>query len=199
MTPRIWCELLKQSLADWNEDDAPRLGASLAFYTILSMSPLVILGVAVASLVFSRSSAQAHLLARVQVTIGTEGREAVGSMLASGQKEFSGVSVAIDIRLAFGRVLLILVLGWVIWRGLSLRLRDSPPTRRSDTTAQIRKAIVADKSLSTYAHNVKVITVNGAVTLKGPVYSDDEKEKVASDAAGVVSADKITNQLTVKQ
>lgn len=67
------------------------------------------------------------------------------------------------------------------------------------TTANIRKAIIADKDLSTYAHNVKIITVNGAVTLKGPVTSEEEKEKVASDAAGVVSADKITNHLTVKQ
>ena len=67
------------------------------------------------------------------------------------------------------------------------------------TTANIRKAIMADKDLSTYAHNVKIITVNGAVTLKGPVKSEEEKEKVASDAAGVVPADKITNHLTVKQ
>ena len=78
---------------------------------------------------------------------------------------------------------------------------DNQSNDNSDrhTTAQIRKAIVADKSLSTYAHNVKVITLNGAVTLKGPVSSDDEKQKVASDASSVVSANKITNQLTVKQ
>jgi osmotically-inducible protein OsmY len=67
------------------------------------------------------------------------------------------------------------------------------------TTANIRKAIIADKDLSTYAHNIKIITVNGSVTLKGPVKSEDEKQKVASDAAGVVSADRITNNLTVKQ
>ena len=67
------------------------------------------------------------------------------------------------------------------------------------TTAKIRKAIIADKDLSTYAHNIKIITTNGSVTLKGPVKSEDEKEKVASDAAGVVSADRITNNLTVKQ
>lgn len=68
-----------------------------------------------------------------------------------------------------------------------------------ETTANIRKAILADKDLSTYAHNVKVITVNGAVTLKGPVKSEEEKQKIAADAANVVSADKITNNLTVKQ
>ena len=78
---------------------------------------------------------------------------------------------------------------------------DNQANAKTDrmTTANIRKAIIADKDLSTYAHNVKIITVNGAVTLKGPVTSDEEKEKVASDAASVVSADKITNHLTVKQ
>jgi hyperosmotically inducible periplasmic protein len=67
------------------------------------------------------------------------------------------------------------------------------------TTAKIRKAIVGDKDLSTYAHNVKIITVNGEVTLKGPVQTDEEKQKVASLASNVVPADKIVNELTVKQ
>lgn len=65
-------------------------------------------------------------------------------------------------------------------------------------TQKIRKALVADKSLSTYAHNVKIITANGAVTLKGPVKSEDEKQKVASKASEVVDLSKINNQLTVK-
>ncbi len=78
---------------------------------------------------------------------------------------------------------------------------DNQANAKADrlTTANIRKAIIDDKNLSTYAHNVKIITVNGAVTLKGPVTSQEEKEKVATDAASVVSADKITNHLTVKQ
>ena len=67
------------------------------------------------------------------------------------------------------------------------------------TTAKIRRVVIADKNLSTYAHNIKIITSNGAVTLKGPVKSDEEKQQVASDAATVVSADKVTNNLTVKQ
>ena len=66
-------------------------------------------------------------------------------------------------------------------------------------THNVRKAIMADKSLSSYAHNVKVVTVNGAVTLKGPVHSEEEKQKIQADAAGVVSGDAITNELTVKQ
>jgi hyperosmotically inducible periplasmic protein len=64
---------------------------------------------------------------------------------------------------------------------------------------QVRKAIVADKDLSTYGHNVKVIVANGQVTLKGPVKSDDEKQKIVSDVSSIAGADKIANQLTVKQ
>ncbi len=67
------------------------------------------------------------------------------------------------------------------------------------TTQKVRKAIIAEKDLSTYAHNVKIITRDGTVTLKGPVKSDDEKQKVAAAAAGAVSQDKIVDQLTVKK
>jgi len=78
---------------------------------------------------------------------------------------------------------------------------DNQPNATTDrqTTANVRKAIIADKDLSMYAHNVKIITKDGTVTLKGPVKSDDEKQKVVSDAASVVSADKVVDQLTVKQ
>ncbi len=78
---------------------------------------------------------------------------------------------------------------------------DNQPNATEDrlTTQKVRKAIIADKGLSTYAHNVKIITENGTVTLKGPVKSDDEKQKVAADAAGVVAQDKLVNQITVKQ
>jgi hyperosmotically inducible protein len=77
---------------------------------------------------------------------------------------------------------------------------DNQSNAQSDrmTTAKIRKAITADKTLSTYAHNVKIITLNGAVTLKGPVISDEEKQKVAAMAANIVSANKVTDELTVK-
>src|SRR5580658_3310630 len=79
---------------------------------------------------------------------------------------------------------------------------DQQPENKSDLeiTRDIREAIVADKSLSTYAHNVKIITQNGAVTLRGPVHSVEEKQTVASKAADVVGGpDKVNNQLTVKQ
>ncbi len=97
-------DLLKRSYNDWDEDNAPRLGAALAFYTILSISPLVILVVAIISLIFDRASAQAHLLSQVQSLVGPDGRNAVATMLASGQKASSGIFATIIglATLAFG-------------------------------------------------------------------------------------------------
>src|ERR1700735_1037244 len=54
-----------------------------------------------------------------------------------------------------------------------------------ELTRQIRRSIVADKSLSTYAHNIKIISQNGAVTLKGPVRSDEEVRSIVSKATDV--------------
>ena len=68
-----------------------------------------------------------------------------------------------------------------------------------DLSAHIRKSIMADKSLSTYAHNIKVISQDGVVTLKGPVHSEDEKKALVAKAVDVAgSADKVVDQITVK-
>jgi hyperosmotically inducible periplasmic protein len=77
---------------------------------------------------------------------------------------------------------------------------DQQQNNRSDRdiTQQIRKAINEDKTLSTYAHNVKVITQNGQVTLKGPVRSDEEKRAIEAKAAAVAGDGKVTSELTVK-
>lgn len=64
-------------------------------------------------------------------------------------------------------------------------------------TRDIRRAIVADKGLSTYGHNVKVITENGHVTLKGPVRSEDERKAITAKAVEVAGKDRVANELTV--
>jgi len=68
-----------------------------------------------------------------------------------------------------------------------------------DITKQIRQALVKDGSLSTYAHNVKVVTQNGQVTLKGPVRSEDEKRAVEAKATAIAGNDKVTNNLDVEE
>jgi hyperosmotically inducible periplasmic protein len=77
---------------------------------------------------------------------------------------------------------------------------DQQQNNRSDRdiTQQVRQAIMSDKTFSTYAHNVKVITQNGQVTLKGPVRSDDEKRAVEAKAAAIAGDGKVTSELTVK-
>ena len=62
---------------------------------------------------------------------------------------------------------------------------------------KIRKAIVADKSLSTYAHNVKVISEDGKVTLKGPVRSAEESKNIEAKAVEVAGSGNVTNKISV--
>ena len=64
-------------------------------------------------------------------------------------------------------------------------------------TAQIRKRVV-DTKMSTSAHNVKIITQDGKVTLRGPVESSDEKAQIEELATAVAGADQVDNQLEVK-
>jgi osmotically-inducible protein OsmY len=66
-----------------------------------------------------------------------------------------------------------------------------------DITQRIRKSITADKSLSTYAHNVKVIAQDGKVTLKGPVRSGAEKASIEAKAAEVAGEGNVTSELAV--
>jgi hyperosmotically inducible periplasmic protein len=74
--------------------------------------------------------------------------------------------------------------------------KENQPDR--ELARQIRRSIIQDKSLSSSAHNVKIIAQNGTVTLKGPVRSDEEKTVVEAKAAEIAGADKVTSQLEVK-
>ena len=66
-----------------------------------------------------------------------------------------------------------------------------------EMTQKIRRAITQDKTMSTYAHNVKVITLDGHVTLKGPVHTAAEKSALEAKAIEIAGAGKVTNQISV--
>ncbi len=76
---------------------------------------------------------------------------------------------------------------------------DQQKDNRSDRelARQIRRAIVKDKSLSTYAHNIKVIAQDGMVTLKGPVNTQEEKQAIEAKASAIAGQGKITNEIEV--
>ena len=77
---------------------------------------------------------------------------------------------------------------------------DQAKNNKSDREMmqQIRKAVADDKTLSTYAHNVKIIASHGKVTLKGPVHTDDERSNIEAKAVAVAGAGNVTNEITVK-
>ena len=66
-----------------------------------------------------------------------------------------------------------------------------------ELTRRIREAVVADKSLSTNAHNVKIITINGMVTLRGPVESDAERSKIVATAQQLAGKNKVDSKLEI--
>jgi osmotically-inducible protein OsmY len=73
--------------------------------------------------------------------------------------------------------------------------KDNPGDR--DLTKKIRQAIMQDKTLSTYAHNVKVITENGHVTLTGPVRSDAERKIIEAKAIDVAGPTHVSNEMSI--
>jgi hyperosmotically inducible protein len=72
-------------------------------------------------------------------------------------------------------------------------------TSDRDIMQKIRKAIMADKSLSIYGHNVKVISEHGKVTLKGPVHTEAESKSIEDKAIGVAGVGNVTNQIAVER
>ena len=66
-----------------------------------------------------------------------------------------------------------------------------------DLTKKIRSSITDDKSLSTYAHNVKIMAQGGKVTLKGPVRSEEDKSAIEAKATEIAGAGNVINQLEV--
>jgi hyperosmotically inducible periplasmic protein len=68
-----------------------------------------------------------------------------------------------------------------------------------EITREIRRAVVKDHSLSMLAHNVKIVSAHGSVTLRGPVKSEEEKTAIASKAQAIAGAGKVDDQLEVKR
>ncbi|MEJ7601299.1 MAG: YihY/virulence factor BrkB family protein [Kofleriaceae bacterium] len=91
MSPRTLLSLVKETVSDWMDDKAMRLAAALAFYTLLSLAPLLIVAVSVAGLAFGEEAARGELTTQLQAMVGTEGAEAVSNILANAKSTSSGV------------------------------------------------------------------------------------------------------------
>jgi membrane protein len=76
--------LVKETASEWMSDKAPRLGAALAYYTVFSIAPLIIIAITIAGLVFN--NAQAQVIAQVQSLVGEQGAKTIQSMITAAQK-----------------------------------------------------------------------------------------------------------------
>lgn len=91
MSAKETITLVKKTYNKWSEHQAPRLGASVAFYSVLSFAPLLVLLTAVIALVFGQQSAQGALINEARQLIGDRGAETVQSLLKNAQKPSSGI------------------------------------------------------------------------------------------------------------
>ncbi|MGI9072016.1 MAG: YihY/virulence factor BrkB family protein [Bryobacteraceae bacterium] len=95
MSAKQAISLFKETYAKWSEHHAPRLGASVAFYSILSFAPLLVLITAVIAIVFGHESAQGALVNEARQLIGNRGAEIVQTSLKNAQKPASGVFASV--------------------------------------------------------------------------------------------------------
>jgi len=82
---------LREVVQKWSNDNALTLGAALAYYTIFSLAPLLVLAIAVAGLVFGRAAAQGEIVAQMQGVLGPSGAELIESMIERASEPASGV------------------------------------------------------------------------------------------------------------
>jgi membrane protein len=102
MSPKQIWRVLKESFGEWNRDNASRLAAALAYYTIFSIAPLLILVIAIAGLFFDATSVREQLMGQIQALVGTDGADFLRSVLDNANQpgEQSGwVASAISVGL----------------------------------------------------------------------------------------------------
>ncbi len=110
----IWA-LLKETYADWSRHNAPKLGAALAYYTVLAIAPLLVVVVAVIGLGFGQQAARGDILKQIEGMVGHEGAQVIQTVVAHAYQPKSGI-------LASAVGLITLFLGA---SGVFLELRDS--------------------------------------------------------------------------
>jgi membrane protein len=86
----VW-QLGKDAAGKWNEHNAPRLSAALAYYTLLSLAPVVVLLILICGLVFARGSAEQHLIEQVRHLVGNEWVDTLREVIENTQPSTSGL------------------------------------------------------------------------------------------------------------
>lgn len=93
-------QILKQTLVEWNEDNAPRLAAALAYYAMFSIAPLILFSIAVASFFVGEEAARGELFSRLEGYVGDNGASAIQALVGSAQKSERAGRMALTIGFA---------------------------------------------------------------------------------------------------
>jgi len=95
MSPRIIPTLLKETCYEWYADRGSRLGAALAFYTLFSLAPLLIIITAMAALAYGQEVAHAQIMRQVEEVIGPDGAKAIRTVIENASRPSSGVAATL--------------------------------------------------------------------------------------------------------
>jgi membrane protein len=93
--PSAFWGLLRTTIHEWSEDKVPRLGAALAFYSVLSIAPLLLIAIAVGALFFGEEAVRGQLVDQIRGMVGTEGARAIRQMLQNARKPQTGTVAAL--------------------------------------------------------------------------------------------------------
>jgi membrane protein len=88
-------QVLRDTFSDWQDDECSRLAAALAFYTALSLAPLVLMSIAIAGLAFGQEAAQGQIVSEISGLVGTQGAEAIQTIMASARSTSGGIAATI--------------------------------------------------------------------------------------------------------
>lgn len=83
--------LLKQTVAEYNEDKVSRLAAALAYYTVFSLAPILIIAIAIAGLVFGQEAAQGEIVGQIQGLVGRDGAQIIQTAIENASKPKAGI------------------------------------------------------------------------------------------------------------
>src|SRR5581483_6513711 len=91
MNPKAAWDLLKTTFNEWSEDKASRLGAALAYYSVFSIAPLVIIAIAIASLIFGHEAAQGQIVEEIGSTVGEPVAKSIQELIQNNQQQAHNV------------------------------------------------------------------------------------------------------------
>ncbi len=136
---KLW-PLLKDTYADWSRHQAPKLGAALAYYTILSLAPLMIVVIAVIGLVYGQKAASGQIMGQIQDMVGKDGAQMIQTVVANANQPKSGIVATI-----LGLITLFLGAS-----GVFVELKDSlnkiwevPPKPKAGVWSMIRERFLS--------------------------------------------------------